>query len=87
MPIIEMHLMVGRPTEKKRAAMAAVAKAAADALECPLSTVRILITEHQPDEFSVGGVSFAEKSETSQTNNPVVTADLSAAPSAASLQS
>lgn len=63
MPIIEMHLMAGRPTEKKRKAMAAVAKAAADALECPLETVRILITEHQPDEFSVAGVSMAEKKE------------------------
>lgn len=70
MPIIEMHLMAGRTTEKKRAVMAAVAKAAAAALECPVSTVRILITEHQPDEFSVGGVSFAEKNEQAASAAP-----------------
>lgn len=63
MPIIEMHLMVGRPTELKRRVMAAVARAAAEALECPIDTVRILITEHQLDEFSVAGVSVAEKRE------------------------
>lgn len=63
MPIIEMHLLAGRSTELKRRAMTAVAQAAATALECPIETVRILITEHQPDEFSVAGVSTAEKRE------------------------
>lgn len=63
MPIIEMHMMVGRTTEQKRRVMAAVAKAASDALDCPIDTVRILITEHQLDEFSVAGVSVAEKRE------------------------
>jgi 4-oxalocrotonate tautomerase len=63
MPIIEMHLLSGRSSELKRRAMHAVAQAAASALECPLESVRILITEHQPDEFSVAGVSAAEKRE------------------------
>jgi len=66
MPIIEMHMMVGRTTEQKRRVMAAVAKAAADALDCSINTVRILITEHQLDEFSVAGVSAAEKQETAK---------------------
>jgi 4-oxalocrotonate tautomerase len=63
MPIIEMHLMTGRTTEQKRRVMAAVAQAAADALDCSVDTVRILITEHQLDEFSVAGVSAAAKRE------------------------
>lgn len=63
MPIIEMHLMEGRTTEHKRRVMAAVAHAAAEALEVSVSTVRILITEHRADEFSVAGVSAAEKRE------------------------
>jgi 4-oxalocrotonate tautomerase len=63
MPIIEMHLMEGRTTDQKRRVMAAVANAAAQALDMPLGNVRILITEHRADEFSVAGVSVAEKQE------------------------
>lgn len=63
MPIIEMHMMVGRTSEQKRRVMAAVSKAAAEALDCSINTVRVLITEHQADEFSVAGVSAAEKHE------------------------
>lgn len=63
MPIIEMHLMTGRTTEQKRRVMKAVAQAAAQALDVSVDTVRILITEHQLDEFSVAGVSAAERRE------------------------
>ncbi len=66
MPIIEMHLLSGRSTEAKRRAMTAVSQAAAGALECPLESVRVLITEHQADEFSVAGVSVAEKRESAK---------------------
>jgi 4-oxalocrotonate tautomerase len=63
MPIIEMHLMTGRTTDQKRRVMKAVAQAAAQALDVSVDTVRILITEHQLDEFSVAGVSAAERRE------------------------
>ncbi|PXW92313.1 4-oxalocrotonate tautomerase [Sphaerotilus hippei] len=56
MPIIEMHLLTGRTIEQKRRVAAEVAQAASRALDCPLDTVRILITEHSTEEFSVGGV-------------------------------
>lgn len=65
MPIIEMHLMVGRTKEQKRRVSAAVAKAAAEALEVSLQTVRILITEHGVEEFSVAGVTSGAKEEAS----------------------
>lgn len=63
MPIIEMHLMVGRTTDQKRRVSAAVAKAAAEALEVSLQTVRILITEHGVEDFSVAGVTSGAKAE------------------------
>lgn len=69
MPIIEMHMMVGRTTEQKRRVMASVAQSVAEALDCSIHTVRILITEHQPDEFSVAGVSTAEKQEATKTTD------------------
>ena len=63
MPIIEMHLMTGRTGEQKRRVMKAVAQATAQALEVGVDTVRILITEHHPDEFWVAGISAAERRE------------------------
>lgn len=56
MPIIEMHLLTGRTVAQKRRVASAMAEAVAGALECPIDTVRILITEHSSEEFSVGGV-------------------------------
>ncbi len=63
MPIIEMHLMVGRTSDQKRRVSAAVAKAAAEALDVSLQTVRILITEHGVEDFSVAGVTSGAKAE------------------------
>ena len=56
MPIIEMHLMVGRTTEQKNKVAAAITDAVTRSLECSADTVRILITEHGYEDFSVGGV-------------------------------
>lgn len=55
MPIIEMHLLVGRSSEDKARAAAAITSAAAESLGCSPDTVRIMITEHQKDEFYVAG--------------------------------
>ena len=55
MPIIEMHLLEGRSVEKKRKAVAAMTAALVEALEVPAETVRILITEHAAENFSVAG--------------------------------
>lgn len=55
MPIIEMHLLVGRSSDDKARAAAAITAAAAESLGCKPETVRILITEHKKDEFYVAG--------------------------------
>ncbi|MCL2658419.1 MAG: tautomerase family protein [Betaproteobacteria bacterium] len=70
MPIIEMHLAAGRTTEQKRRVMVAMSQAVATALEVSPSTVRILITEHGDDEFSVGGVTLAERNAAKQNEKP-----------------
>lgn len=56
MPIIEMHLMEGRTAEQKHQAAAAITQAVTQSLGVEPTSVRILITEHTPDEFFVAGV-------------------------------
>jgi 4-oxalocrotonate tautomerase len=63
MPIIEMHLMQGRTVEQKRRVAESVAHAAATALDADINTVRILITEHNAEEFSVAGITAGRKAE------------------------
>lgn len=55
MPIIEMHLLVGRSSEDKARLASAVTAAATESLGVNPETVRILITEHGKDEFYVAG--------------------------------
>jgi 4-oxalocrotonate tautomerase len=64
MPIIEMHLIVGRTVEKKRKAVAAVTAALVESLEVRPDQVRILITEHPEEHFAVGGVTVGQRNET-----------------------
>jgi len=67
MPILEMHLLEGRSVELKRKAVAAITAALVETLKVPPETVRILITEHNDENFSVGGVTVGErKSKASQ---------------------
>ncbi|MES2257995.1 MAG: tautomerase family protein [Pseudomonadota bacterium] len=68
MPIIEMHMLTGRTVEQKRRVAAAVTAAAAQALDCNPNTVRILITEHGMEEFSVAGVTAGERAEQALAN-------------------
>ena len=61
MPIIEMHLMVGRTTEQKNKVAVAVTEAVSQSLGCSADTVRILITEHATDGFYVAGQTMAQR--------------------------
>jgi len=63
MPIIEMHLMEGRTVEQKRRVAVAMTEAIVRELGVPAGTVRILITEHGANDFSVGGVTMAQRRE------------------------
>ncbi|MGE5471573.1 MAG: tautomerase family protein [Bacteroidota bacterium] len=56
MPIIEMHLLQGRTREQKRAVAKAVCEAVTRTLGVKSEQVRLLITEHNSEEFSVGGI-------------------------------
>jgi 4-oxalocrotonate tautomerase len=64
MPIIEMHLLEGRSVEKKRKAVAAITAALVETLEVRSDQVRILITEHALENFSVGGQTAGQRQAT-----------------------
>lgn len=55
MPILVMHLMQGRTSEQKKRAAAAVTDALVSSLGVKPESVRILISELQPDGFYVAG--------------------------------
>jgi 4-oxalocrotonate tautomerase len=65
MPIIEMHLLAGRSVEKKRKAVAAMTAALVETLEVRPDQVRILITEHNDEQFAVGGQMVGQRNEAS----------------------
>jgi 4-oxalocrotonate tautomerase len=65
MPIIEMHLLAGRSTEKKRNAVAAITVALVDTLGVGPEQVRVMITEHSEENFAVGGITIGQRKEAS----------------------
>lgn len=68
MPIIEMHLLEGRSSEQKQRAASAITEAVIASLGVRPESVRILITEHEADEFYVAGVSRKPAQETTLAN-------------------
>jgi 4-oxalocrotonate tautomerase len=70
MPIIEMHLLQGRTVEQKRRAAAAMTAAAVESLGVRSDQVRILITEHGPENFSVAGTTSGERAEQAAAARP-----------------
>ena len=56
MPIVEITLIEGRSDEAKARLMQKVADAIHEAIEAPKETIRIVIREVPPLQFSAGGV-------------------------------
>jgi len=61
MPIIEMHMTEGRTPEQKSKVAAAVTEAVCRSLDCPATTVRVLITEHREHEFYIAGMTKTQR--------------------------
>lgn len=74
MPIIEMHLLEGRSSEQKQRAASAITEALIASLGVRPESVRILITEHEADEFYVAGVSRKPAQESALANGAAVAA-------------
>jgi 4-oxalocrotonate tautomerase len=62
MPIVTINIVKGRDEETLRACLRAVHEAVRDSLGVPDSSVRILMSEVEPDLWSAGGQTVAERS-------------------------
>lgn len=61
MPIIQFNMMEHRTDEQKRELAKRVCATVADVLQCSPDTVRIMIHELGPCDFSVGGITMEER--------------------------
>jgi len=59
-PIVTITLMKGRPPEKIQDMTRAVSHAIADAIDAPIATVRVMVTEMEDHQYAVGGRPIAE---------------------------
>ncbi len=61
MPFAQIHLLEGRTEEQKRAVIEKVTRALVEALDAPIDTVRVLITEVPKANWGIGGVSAKDR--------------------------
>lgn len=60
MPLIDISLVAGRSSDKKRALIKTVTEAVEESLGTPRSSIRVLIREVAPEHWAVGGVPKSE---------------------------
>ncbi len=56
MPIVQIHLLEGRDTEKKRALVKNVTQAVCDTLGSKPEKVRVILSDMAHHDYAVGGV-------------------------------
>ncbi|WP_156680771.1 tautomerase family protein [Sphingomonas profundi] len=60
MPLINVQLLAGRTPDQKSALMRGLAQAAIDALGVPEQSVRVILTEVEPQHWGIGLKSKAD---------------------------
>lgn len=55
MPIIITHILEGRSAEVKAALIRNLSQTAAETLDVPIETVRVIVSEMKKDEYGIGG--------------------------------
>lgn len=61
MPIVQVHLLEGRSLEQKKNLVKEMTSSICSSLGVRPEQVRIILSEMNPDEYSVGGELFSEK--------------------------
>jgi 4-oxalocrotonate tautomerase len=61
MPIIQVSLVEGREPEKVTHFIHEVTRVAAETLDAPLDTIKVLVNEIPPTHWGSGGVTVAER--------------------------
>jgi 4-oxalocrotonate tautomerase len=60
-PLIHVSMARGRTPEQKHALLDALTRAAQDSIGAPLESIRVWITEVDPDEFMSAGETLGER--------------------------
>lgn len=55
MPIVQINLMEGRPTEKIEKMITSVSEAISTSLDAPIGSVRVIVNEMDPHQYGIGG--------------------------------
>ena len=61
MPLIEVTLVEGRSPEQLRALIRGLTRAAADAVDAPVTNVRVVVREVPATHWAAGDVTIAER--------------------------
>ncbi len=61
MPVVRIDLWKGRDKEKKKELIEKTTSAVADAIDCPIEAVQIIINEVEKDNWGIGGVPASVK--------------------------
>lgn len=61
MPFIEVTLVEGRSPEQLRALVSGLTRAASDAVDAPLGSIRVVVREVPPTHWAAGDVTIAER--------------------------
>jgi len=60
MPIVTVHLLEGRSSERKVALIRNLTRAVAETLAVQPESVRVILTEMKKEEYGIGGKTAAE---------------------------
>ena len=61
MPLIEVTMVEGRTPQQVRALISALTHAAADAVDAPVDSIRVVVREVPTTHWSAGDVTIAER--------------------------
>lgn len=61
MPLVQVSILKGRSDDQKRKLLTALTDAVVDSVGSSPSSVRVIINEIEPSNWSVAGIPFSEK--------------------------
>ena len=61
MPVVRIDLWKGRDKEKKKELIEKITSAVADAIDCPIEAVQVIINEVEKDNWGTGGTTASVK--------------------------
>jgi len=61
MPVVRIDLWKGRDKEKKKELIEKITSAVADAIDCPIEAVQVIINEVEKDNWGTGGTPASVK--------------------------